>query len=117
MLKKLSPVLTALCVLLSAAFLPNAHAKDSAKEPTAQPAQVQAEAKATTEQATSQKVHLNSASATELQQALSGIGAKKAQAIVEYREQNGNFISIDQLEDVKGIGKATVDKNRHVLAL
>ncbi|KGQ69695.1 hypothetical protein A1D23_00835 [Chelonobacter oris] len=62
-------------------------------------------------------VKLNSATAQELEKGLLGIGAKKAQAIVEYREKNGNFISIDQLADVAGIGKATVEKNRHLLAL
>ncbi|MGR6982095.1 ComEA family DNA-binding protein [Testudinibacter sp. P27/CKL/0425] len=64
-----------------------------------------------------QKINLNSASAQELEKGLLGIGAKKAEAIVEYRTKNGNFISIEQLSDVSGIGKATLEKNRHLLTL
>lgn len=63
------------------------------------------------------KINLNTASAQELEKGLFGIGAKKAEAIVEYREKNGNFISIEQLSDVSGIGKATLEKNRHLLTL
>lgn len=63
------------------------------------------------------RIKLNSATAQELEENLLGIGAKKAQAIIDYRQQNGNFISVDQLTDVSGIGKATVEKNRHLLAL
>ncbi|MBE2896421.1 helix-hairpin-helix domain-containing protein [Pasteurellaceae bacterium HPA106] len=117
MFKKITPLLTALCLLCSSAFISSAYAKDKAAQtPATQQNEVQADT-SKVEKSESQKVHLNSATADELQQMLSGIGAKKAQAIVEYREQNGNFISIDQLEDVKGIGKATVDKNRQLLAL
>ena len=43
---------------------------------------------------------------------LAGIGASKAQAIILYREQIAPFASVDDLARVKGIGKATVDKNR-----
>lgn len=62
-------------------------------------------------------VNLNTATAAEIQDKLVGIGAKKAQAIVEYREKNGNFISLEQLTEVSGIGKATLDKNRDRLVL
>lgn len=63
------------------------------------------------------KVSLNQASATELQDKLNGIGEKKAQAIVEYREKNGKFKSIDELKNVKGIGDKLLEKNRSNLAL
>lgn len=56
-------------------------------------------------------VNINTANATELE-ALPGIGAKKAQAIVEYRTKNGPFKSVDDLEKVNGIGKAMVEKLR-----
>lgn len=58
------------------------------------------------------KLNINTATASEIQKALTGIGAKKAEAIVQYREKHGNFTSADQLLEVQGIGKATLDKNR-----
>ncbi|MGF6089242.1 ComEA family DNA-binding protein [Pseudomonas sp. 18173] len=58
------------------------------------------------------KVHLNSADAATLQRELAGVGEEKAKAIVAYRESNGAFASIDELLEVKGIGKAILDKNR-----
>uniref|UniRef100_UPI003EC07367 ComEA family DNA-binding protein n=1 Tax=Acinetobacter towneri TaxID=202956 RepID=UPI003EC07367 len=63
-----------------------------------------------------QQVRLNSASLEQLQQ-LSGIGLKKAEAIVEYRKQKGQFQSIEELQQVKGIGPALFAKNKHKLAL
>jgi competence protein ComEA len=62
-----------------------------------------------------EKVDLNSADATTLQTALSGIGRAKAEAIVAYREANGAFASVDELLEVKGIGKALLDRNRDIL--
>ncbi|MBL1378113.1 ComEA family DNA-binding protein [Zobellella iuensis] len=47
---------------------------------------------------------------------LTGIGPAKAAAIVEYRQNNGPFASIDDLAKVSGIGPATVEKNRHLLS-
>jgi competence protein ComEA len=63
------------------------------------------------------KVNINTASADTLQKELSGIGAGKAAAIVAYRDENGAFTSVDELIEVKGIGKALLDKNREKLAL
>lgn len=62
------------------------------------------------------KVRLNSATVAELQQ-LSGVGEKKAQAIVEYRQKNGKFKSVDELQNVKGIGPKLLEKNRARLGL
>ncbi|WGE42097.1 ComEA family DNA-binding protein [Actinobacillus equuli] len=62
-------------------------------------------------------VNINTATAAEIQDKLVGIGAKKAQAIVEYRTKNGAFSSLEQLTDVSGIGKATLDKNRDRILL
>ena len=60
------------------------------------------------------KLNLNTASADELT-ALQGIGEKKAQAIVDYREKQGKFTSVDQLAEVSGIGPATLDANRDMI--
>lgn len=57
------------------------------------------------------RIDLNSASWIELTQ-LRGIGATYARRIVEDREANGPFTSIDDLQRVHGIGPKTVEKNR-----
>ena len=56
-------------------------------------------------------ININSASATELE-TLSGIGEVLAATIVEYRDQNGPFASVEDLMDVSGIGPATLDEIR-----
>lgn len=56
-------------------------------------------------------INLNTASASELEE-LPGVGESRAKAIVEAREKRGGFKSVDELEEVKGIGKAAVDKLR-----
>lgn len=58
-----------------------------------------------------EKVNINTADLTQLQ-TLSGIGIKKAEAILTYREENGNFKSIEELKEVSGIGEKTVEKLR-----
>lgn len=60
-------------------------------------------------------VDLNSADAQTLARELNGIGEAKARAIVEYREAKGPFTSVDELLEVKGIGAATLEKNRERL--
>lgn len=57
-------------------------------------------------------VNINTATAAELKDKLIGIGTNKAQAIVEYREKNGKFLTVEQITEVSGIGKATLEKNR-----
>jgi competence protein ComEA len=56
-------------------------------------------------------INVNTASATELE-ALSGIGEVLAAAIVDYRTDNGPFASVDDLENVSGIGPATLEEIR-----
>ena len=60
------------------------------------------------------KVNLNTASINELT-ALKGIGEKKAQAIVDFREKQGKFTTVEQLADVSGIGPATLEANRDMI--
>jgi competence protein ComEA len=52
-------------------------------------------------------INVNTATATDLE-ALPGIGEVIAQAIVDYRTENGPFASVDALLDVSGIGDATL---------
>ncbi len=69
------------------------------------------------QQAVSAMVNINTADATTLADKLNGIGMKKAQAIVSFREQNGAFKSVDDLVNVPGIGQATLEKNRSLIAI
>jgi competence protein ComEA len=62
-------------------------------------------------------VDVNTASAEQLAEALNGVGEAKAEAIVAYREANGPFEHIDELINVRGIGMATVDKNRDTIRI
>lgn len=55
------------------------------------------------------KVDLNRATAEELQE-LSGIGAVKAAAIIAYREEQGGFSSIEEIQEVDGISQKTFEK-------
>ncbi len=66
-------------------------------------------------QAQNLKINLNAADAPTLQRELAGIGEAKAESIVAYRETNGPFKSVDELLEVKGIGKALLDRNREKL--
>ena len=65
----------------------------------------------TTEQV--MQLDINKADAATIATALDGVGMVKAQEIVAYREMFGSFTSVDELLDVKGIGAATVERNRH----
>ena len=62
-------------------------------------------------------VNINTASAEEISTLLKGIGLKKAERIVEFRTENGNFKAIEDLQKVKGIGAVIVNKNRERILL
>ena len=57
-------------------------------------------------------VNINTASATEIAEALNGIGLSKAQAIVDYREAYGLFNRADEIVFVRGIGGSTFENNK-----
>lgn len=57
-------------------------------------------------------VNINTANAEQISQGMVGIGKVKAATIVQDREKNGAFKSVDDLTRVKGIKSATIDKNR-----
>jgi competence protein ComEA len=62
-------------------------------------------------------VDLNSADAETLARELDGIGPAKARAIVEYRDKNGKFKSVDEILNVKGIGPQVFEQNKANLKL
>lgn len=57
-------------------------------------------------------ININEADTETLAAELEGIGPVKAEAIVEFREQEGEFVTPEHLEEVNGIGAATIDSNR-----
>lgn len=64
-----------------------------------------------------QSININSANAESIAKALKGVGLKKAEAIVDYRERYGEFAKLEELVAVKGIGKGILRKNEHLLSL
>lgn len=62
------------------------------------------------------KISLNQANLQQLQ-TLNGVGEKKAQTIMEYRQKNGGFKSVDELMNIKGIGPKLFEKNKARLML
>ena len=63
-----------------------------------------------------QKVNINRAEAW-LLEALPGIGEVRAQAIIDYRQQNGPFHNTDELLKVEGIGTAIYEKIKHLITV
>jgi len=62
------------------------------------------------------QVNINTATVEQLE-SLNGIGPSKAEAIVEYRKKNGNFKTVDDLNNVPGIGDKTMAKLRPELTV
>lgn len=62
-------------------------------------------------------VDVNRASASELAEALQGIGPRKAAAIVAYREQHGPYRNALDLVNVKGIGQKLIEQNKSLIRI
>ena len=65
---------------------------------------------------TENRINLNTADVTQLQE-LKGVGPKTAEAIVQWRDSQGPFTSVDQLLAIKGIGEKTLAKMRDNLVV
>jgi competence protein ComEA len=61
-------------------------------------------------------ININTADKETLMSVIKGVGDKKAEAIIIYREEHGDFKSVDELVNVKGIGQGTIDKHREQLS-
>lgn len=79
--------------------------------PQATPATRKA-AKTSAKQKNTSPININLADEASLSNSLIGVGPTKAKAIVEYRQNNGKFKQPEDLLAVKGIGPATLEKNR-----
>jgi competence protein ComEA len=66
--------------------------------------------------AANELININSASQGELTE-LPGIGPSTAAAIIEYREQNGPFASVDDITKVSGIGPVRLEQIRHLITV
>ena len=60
-------------------------------------------------------LNINTASAEMLAETIDGVGERKAEAIVRYREEHGPFASVDELLEVSGIGPKTLERSRDKL--
>jgi competence protein ComEA len=62
-------------------------------------------------------ININTADKETLMSVIKGVGEKKAEAIIIYREENGEFKTVDELANVKGIGQGIVEKHKEQLAV
>ena len=112
----------ALLITLSLACAGMSHSALAAA-PAAKPTTVETKAEAPAAQskaavpAKATRVSINNASAEELARAMNGVGLKKAQAIVSYREEYGPFKTVEDLKQVPGMGNSLVERNLAVLTL
>ncbi|SJN43020.1 ComEA family DNA-binding protein [Psychrobacter sp. JB385] len=99
------------CVLLSMIMLSNAIAAPCFKDPQRAYEYLLAQEKSAIQARDQKIIDINRANEGELT-SLHGIGSSKAQAIILYRDMFGNFKTVDELANVKGIGAKTIEKNR-----
>lgn len=64
-----------------------------------------------------ESVNVNSADAETLAAVLDGVGLARAEAIIDYRQENGRFADVYDLASVKGIGDRTIELNEERIRL
>ena len=69
-----------------------------------------------TQKGSSDKININKADETQLQE-IPGIGPAKAAAIIEFREVNGSFNTIDDIKNISGIGDKTFEKLKDLISV
>ena len=117
-------VLTLFCILFYLTIFTQspAHAASTEAKDVKQVMTPEKKAKQSTEaitKSTKQRspVNINKASPEAIAASLKGIGVKKANAIVAFREANGSFKSVDEITLVKGIGPQTLKTNKDLIKL
>ncbi len=99
------------CLLLALLALNNASAAPCFDNPQRAYEYLLAQEKSAIQARDQKIIDINRASEGELT-SLHGIGSSKAQAIILYRDMFGDFKTVDELANVKGIGAKTIEKNR-----
>lgn len=89
---------------------------EAASQPVASSGSSAPVASGPSSQVASGKVNINTADSSQLQ-TLSGVGESKAKKIIDYRETNGPFKSIEDLANVSGIGEKTVENLREYICI
>ena len=64
-----------------------------------------------------QPLNINTAKADEIAHVMIGVGPTKAEAIIKDRTERGDFTTLDDMTRVKGIGIATIEKNRDKISI
>ena len=62
-------------------------------------------------------INVNTADKESLMSAIKGVGEKRAEAIIAYREEHGPFKSLEELADVRGVGSSIVEANMDNLSV